>query len=219
MVALLKHMSGTAVWSACVAGLTLTFCVCVLWWHDHQWDPDSPIGVAIAGGIINISLVWIPWNAELRAWRMLPMSRAQLGAAVVGFMAASCLVPWLLVFITFGSFLATQEFLPFNVLFSLLGISVLAQGMVMAFLPVILRGGDVVGTIPWIMSLLTAILFLFFGGFLLVVCKQVLQSPLATHGLMWMIGGCMVLCAGMCAAVWHAGHVLGHDGCYGKATE
>jgi hypothetical protein len=218
IVALLKHMSGTTVWSMYVSGLTLVVCMIMLCWPDYRSEPDSLVGIINGAAIVNISFVWFPWNAELRAWRMLPLSRAQLGAAVVGFVAVSCLAPWVLVFLVLGSLLAGMKFLTFNILFSLLGLSIVVQGAALVVLPATLRGPRkgilllAVLVVAWIFSF-------FFFGFLLFAYREISQTNLTSHGWLWMTMGIIVLCAGIPIAGRRAGRVLRRDDCYQKATE
>jgi hypothetical protein len=201
-----------------MAGLAVAACTCIIWWPGYKSEPNSSLGLAVAAALVNISFVWIPWNAELRAWRMLPMSRAQLGAAIVGFIAVSCLVPWVLVFTALGSWWVSQELITFNILFSLLGISVLVQGVALTLLPVTLKGSEV-GIVRWVILLLTAIFVLSYGSFLLVVCKEMFQADVTSHGWMWMIAGGIALFAGIPIAARRAERVLRRDDCYQKATE
>jgi hypothetical protein len=218
IVALLKHMSGTALWSTYVSGLTLAVCMIMLCWPDYRSEPDSLVGIIIGAAILNISFVWFPWNTELRAWRMLPMRRAQFGAAVVGFVAVSCLVPWVLVFLVLGSVLVGLKFLTFNILFSLLGLSIVVQGAALVVLPATLRGPRkgmlllAVLVVAWIFSF-------FFFGFLLFAYREISQTNLTSHGWLWMTMGIIVLCAGIPIAGRRAGRVLRRDDCYQKATE
>ena len=151
---------------------------------------------------------------------MLPLSRARLGLAVSGFMAAASIVPWVLAFAVVGLVLVSKQSLGFGEQFSLLGISIAIQGVLFAVLPSLFRGlNDTTRSVLFMAALFFGAGCVLFSVPLLAKFETLIHIDLKTHGWAWMATGFGVLCAGMAVSAWHTSRVLRHGDCYGKATE
>ena len=220
-IALLKHMSGTILWSAFCGFATISACMIVMnYSREHPLQADVFLGIIAFAAVLNIYFAWARWIGELRAWRMLPFSRAQLGVAVVGFIATASVLPWALAFVVTGLVFAPQECLKYNEQFSLLGVSVAIQGVLFAVLPSLLRGlDDTLRKVLPTVTLLIGIGCALFSVLLLTKFDVLTHGDLRTHGWAWMATGILVLCAGMALSTWHTSRVLRHGDCYRRTTE
>lgn len=227
-MALLIQMSEPLVASACIAVITVIMTVIITVIFGSMASVGlyslSPVytllGPIIAGAGVNVCGAWISCNRGLRALRMLPLSRAQLGGALVGMTVAGCMLPWTALLAAIGMLTVAKGDFTSDQLLFLLSLSILVQGALLTVLPIFLKGvGGGFRTVMFIAGTLSCMGLALFSAPLLARFKEALPADPATHGWAWLAAGTVILCAGMAVSAWHASRVLRHGDCYRKAEE
>lgn len=218
--ALLRQMSSYIAWSACVATLTIVVSAMTLLIMDGLFQAGDLAGLVIGASLLSLCAGWWRWREESRAWRMLPIDYLHCEGALVVFTVAASVVPWALAFACAGLIAVFKDCLTLDAVFSLLGVSLVAQGMLLPLFPLLLRGyGNTVRGAVYVAIFVAGLGCIFNSRVLSLRIEGLLHTGLAQHGWAWMGEGVVVLGAGMIVATLLTERVLRHRDCYAKATD
>jgi len=181
---------------------------------DLSFELMMPVDCGVWGSFA----VWYQWRSGLRAWRMLPLSRFGLAQAVATASLLCVVGPF-----TCGMALcaAVQHLngVPAAQQCAFCaGIFMLLLGGTWGAMPIMLRGywdtagGRIVNCVLVLggTALLLALLFLWDAW--------KLSQSMQTRSWAFLLAGCVALCLGGVASVWHANRVLRHGDCYRRAN-